>query len=481
MNDSPLARDLARTRAGEVASFHMPGHKGGAGASPAARELLGESVWVADVSEMGGYDYLHAPQGAMAEAQGAASRLFGAGRSFFLVNGSTGGNLAAIMATTGDGDRLLMLRGSHRSVFTGCVLSGAVPIFVPQRFDPRLDGWFVGDPTAVDGTGLDGIRAVHVTRPNYYGMCCDLEPYVALARRLRVPLIVDEAHGAHFGLHPALPASALSLGADIVIQSTHKTLGALTQASMLHVRDAAAVDVDRIARTLAMLESSSPSALLTLSLDLARAHFATNPTAVMAGVLANADIARRGLSRVGGLHVYGNEMLASPGVAAFDPTKVVVDVTGLGLSGFAAAAILRDEHRIWVELADFRRVVLSVTVGDDARSIATLVNAATCLPRCDPQPPGASVGAFPPIPEMSVTPRAAAQLPWQAVAVADAAGRVSGEYLIPYPPGIPLVVPGERLDAGVLRAVDAFRAGGSKIVGPADRNCATLRCLTTSP
>lgn len=493
-----LAAELVRVRAGERASLHMPGHKGGRGASALAVETLGAAAFAADVSEMGGYDYLHAPQGALAEAQAAAATTFGAARTFFLVNGSTVGNQAAVMACCGDGDGLVMERGSHRSVYAGCVLSGAVPRYVPMAHDQARDGWFVGDASALgDPLWLTAgpqansrpqrLGAVHVTRPNYYGMACDLAPWVAFARAHDVPLIVDEAHGAHFGLHPAFPAGALALGADLVIQSTHKTLGALTQSSMLHVGvDAVAsgaVDIERLANTLHLLQSSSPSALLTISLDLARAALDQQPFE---------DVIRLAIDlgeRVRGL---------APGlalVATDDPTKIVIDVTGLGLTGFGAGERLRTEHGLWVELADFRRIVVSVTLGDSAESVDMIARglAALCADasidfgghaparaaadanRTVSQAPTDPADAL--LPVMVVAPRAAEQASKVAVPIEASVGRVVGEYVIPYPPGIPLVVPGERIDTRVLAALARFEAVGCRIVGPSDATLATLRVI----
>ena len=486
--------------------MHMPGHKGGPGASALARSLLGQAAFHADVSEMGGYDYLHAPEGALAEAQAAAAALFGAEQTFFLVNGSTVGNQAAILACCGDGDALVMLRGSHRSVYAGAMLAGAVPSYVPMEYDVERDGWFLGDVSALTSladrsrpSGLSGLTgplgpfggrlaAVHVTRPNYYGMAADLAPWVEFAHERGVPLIVDEAHGSHFGFDSRLPASALSLGADIVIQSTHKTLGALTQASMLHVGIGAGgrVDAGRIARALQMLQSSSPSALLTISLDLARDALETAGAAALDGVIDLAQTLRGAAALLPGF---------SP-VRTDDLTKVVIDVAGTGRSGFAVAVALRSEEGVWVELADFRRIVLSITAGDDSDSVAIVAealrrvhargsseatvpnatvaaNAPSAPAAPDPDRPLPSM----PLPAMVVPLRRAERAPDEVVGLGRAVGRVVAEFVIPYPPGIPLVVPGERIDNEVLAALARFIEAGCRIVGPHDPTLGTLRVI----
>ena len=469
----PLPSTVEGLRAyyrGEIASFHMPGHKQRGGVHPLASEVFGDQILHADVSEMGGFDYLHAPTGALHRAQSRAAEVFGAGRTFFLVNGSTGGNLSAITAFAGDGDHVLMLRGSHRSVYTGTELAGAIPLYIPMVHDAVHDGSFLAEPPP-RASLPDRLAVIHITRPNYYGMACDLASYVALAEQTGAVLIVDEAHGSHFGFHPDLPKSALQEGADVVIQSTHKTLSALTQASMLHVRAGSKVDPARIARSLAMLQSSSPSALLTMSLDLAAEHLRGAgrddiASAVQLGRRANAALQEgRGLA-----------VLPTSGA---DPTKLVIDVTGLGLSGFSAAQWLRDNERIHVELADFRRIVCSLTVGDTDETCDLLVGAIRNLAKSALTKSAASKSgavktdstaqpALPPIPPSPLTPRSALNSATEPTHVFEAVGRTCAEYVIPYPPGIPLVVPGETLTEEVLGALSAFQSAGSKIVGPND-------------
>ena len=475
-----LVEDLRAYYRGEVASYHMPGHKQRGGVHPLSREVFGDQILHADVSEMGGFDYLHAPTGSLQRAQARAAEVFGAGRTFFLVNGSTGGNLSAITAYAGDGDHVLMLRGSHRSVYTGTVLAGAIPRYVPMVHDSANDGWFLADPPT-RASLPDRLAVIHITRPNYYGMACDLSPYVELAGQTGAVLIVDEAHGSHFGFHPDLPNSALREGADIVIQSTHKTLSALTQASMLHIRAGSKADPARIARSLAMLQSSSPSVLLSMSLDLAAEH--------LRGEGRN-DIARAvGLSHRAAVELASIEGIRLLVTAGGDPTKLVIDVSQLAHSGFSAAQWLRDHERVHVELADLKRIVCSLTVGDTDETCDILITAVSNLARAAAGESAtghvsqasqathatqAAKVALPPIPPSPLTPRAALNRVTESVATSDAAGRTCAEYLIPYPPGIPLVVPGETLTDAVLTALQGFQQAGSRIVGPNDPSVATI-------
>jgi arginine decarboxylase len=468
----PLVDALRRSQDQERRSFHMPGHKGVAGPLD---EVLGHGISAADLSEMDGwFPYLHAPSGELSEAQALAAQRWGADATFFLVNGSTVGNLAAVLACVGEGDELLMCRGSHRSVYAGISLTGATPLYLLPARHEALDGEFtvsVDDAAAL----LDEhpqVKAIHLTRPNYYGMCTDIDAFVGLARDRGIPLIVDEAHGAHFGLHADLPRSAVVAGADIVIQSTHKTLGALTQASMLHVRCSGVVNERRLAQQLQTLQSSSPSVLLSASLDIARAA-ATDDE--MARVVGLALQARRDLAGVVGLALHGDDLIGTGGVVEFDPTKLVIDVQGLGRNGFAVADELRSEFGIGIELADGNRIVCSITVGDTEESVTDLVKALSNLS----QTASASAIAVPSMvtPTQAVTIRAAEHCSTQTIALTESQDRVCAEYVIPYPPGIPLVAPGEVITANVLTAIADFQAAGSRIVGPSDPTLATIAVI----
>lgn len=459
----------------------MPGHKGGHGADALAVEIIGAAALRADLSELSGFDYLHAPNGAVAHAQLNAAQLFGARQSHFLVNGATVGNIAAILAAVSDGERILMFRGSHRSVYAGVTLAGAIPVYIEALHDNRHDLATTGDIASARAALQRGagINAIHVTRPNYYGFCCDLAPYVALAREHGIPLIVDEAHGTHFAFHPALPQSALDAGADIVIQSPHKTLSSLTQSSLLHV-GTARVDTQRLSQALGMLQSSSPSALLLLSLDIALAQMAQNGTTLWGTTVALANEARRRINRIGGLRCYDETDLDRSGIAAYDPAKLVIDFSALGLSGFAARDWLRQRRKINPEFADLRRVVCSLTVGDDASSTDALIAGLEALHQqhgpvsaARPAPP---IGAYR-SPAAAMTPRQAGAGNAAAVAIHQAAGHIAAEFVIPYPPGIPLLVPGEVIDETVLSVISTLRDAGCSIVGTADASVSTLRVL----
>ena len=482
VGEPALAGELRRAWAAERCSYHMPGHKGGRGASPLARELLGAAAFEADVSEVGGaFDYLHAPEGALSDAQRHAAALFGAERTWFLVNGSTVGNIAAICTAVGEGDELLVARNSHRSVTAGLVLSGATPVYLAPVLHRTLDGFFGVDPADVARALAEHrrIRAVHITSPDYYGFTSAVADIAALCHARGVPLIVDEAHGTHFAFHPELPESALACGADVVVQSAHKTLGSLTQSSLIHVRGDL-VDEDGLAAQLQLLQSSSPSALLLVSLDLACAAMAADGRRAMDETVRLAQAARSRIGAIAGLVLHGDEVARDGVVAGVDPTKLVVDVAPLGVSAFDAADWLRQNRRIAPEFADLRRMVFSITAGDDEDTVDVLVESLAALAATV-----AGDGVAAPIasvwdgdvPAVVLTPRQASRRRTVAVPLAEAAGRVAGEGAIPYPPGIPLIAPGERITTAVIASLRRLTAAGCRIVGLADPTAGTVRCI----
>jgi arginine decarboxylase len=459
----------------------MPGHKGGAGAPRRGIELFGEAVYEADVSEMGGFDYLHGASSALVIAQSDAAAIFSADKTFFLVNGATAGNLAAILSVCTDDDEVLVARGSHRSVYAALVLSGAKPHYLAPMLNRELDGLFGVDPRDI-ATALETnprIKAVHVTSPSYYGFTLPISEIAAITASFGVPLIVDEAHGSHFAFHPEFPSPALLDGADAVVQSPHKTLGSLTQSSLLHLRGDR-IDESRIAQNLQMLQSSSPSALLLVSLNLAIAEMAANGTERWEGAIHRANRVRDAVNEISGLVVYGSETVGTPGIAGLDPTKLVVDVAGLNTTGQTAAAWLKSEWHINPEFSDLRRIIFSITTGDEDEHITLLIRALRALSNASstlfqsedvvrlwPKEP----------PPMRLSPRDGFNSPQETVAFEDVVDRIAAEMIIPYPPGIPLLVPGEVATKAVLDTFRQLLDARCRMVGMADPTGRSIRCV----
>lgn len=470
-----------------VVRFHTPGHKGrvmaGSLWSGAPDDTLTPAKFAPgplaiDLTEVPGLDDLHAPTGPIARAQELAADAFGADETFFLVNGSTVGIQAAIMALCGPGDEIVIPRHAHRSVTSGLILSGARPVYVQPEYDADR-GLLLGVTPDAVARALDahpGARAVLVVHPTYHGLASNIERIVENSHHRGVPVLADEAHGAHFAFHPTFPTPALRAGADVAVQSVHKTLGSLTQSSLLHVKGSA-VDRGRLRAALRLLQSTSPSYLLMASLDVARHLAATQGSQLLSEALALTARVRAAASGLPGLACYGDELLRLPSVKGFDPTKIIISPAGLGLSGKEAEALLRVECGLQMEMSDDRNVLALVTIADTEESTEALCRGLQALlaRRRAVNPEGATAARLPTGPaEVILTPREAFYAPAEPVRIERAFGRLSVETIAAHPPGIPLLCPGERISLEMVAYLEGARAVGISFQGPADPTLGTL-------
>ncbi|NCJ07954.1 aminotransferase class I/II-fold pyridoxal phosphate-dependent enzyme [Synechococcales cyanobacterium C] len=479
----PLVSALQTMGQRPHAGFYMPGHKRGRGASSALLSLLGSMSLQRDLPELPGLDNMLAPTGVLQAAQELAANAFGADRTWFLVNGSTVGIMAALLMTCGRGDRVLVPRTVHRSVISGLILSGAVPVFMTPRYDPGL-GLALGVTPETVQAGLQyAPQAVLITSPTYEGVCSDVGAIAALTHAQDIPLIVDEAHGPHLHFHPDLPSSALQSGADLVVQSTHKVLGALTQAAMLHGRGHR-VDFQRLAQVLNLLQSTSPSYLLLASLDAARQQMALHGAALLSEVWRMVAGARSQISDLPGLLVLTPDHLAAHGMT-LDPTRLTVDVSGLGLDGFTADQLLDQTLGIIAELPTLRHLTFVPSFGNTAAEVQQLVQGLQTLAASPSQKQlnwteGLGFLDLSVAPDLSL-PALSPQEAWwgatEAVPWEAAVGRISAELVCPYPPGIPTLLPGEQITAQALAFLQRVQAQGGDISGCADPTLQFLQCL----
>ncbi|MGG6292955.1 aminotransferase class I/II-fold pyridoxal phosphate-dependent enzyme [Leptolyngbya sp. AN02str] len=474
---APLVAALRRSRDRPDAAFYAPGHKRGQGISPLMVELLGDRVFQADLPELPELDNLFAPEGAIAEAQALAAELFGATHTWFLVNGSTCGIEAAILATCQPGDKLILPRNCHQSAIAALVLSGAVPVFI----SPTVDDWGMAHsitPSQLAHTLAQhpDAKAVLLVYPTYYGTCGDIWAIAQIAHHYQIPLIVDEAHGAHFAFHPDLPMPSLEAGADIVIQSTHKVLGAMTQASMLHSQGNL-IDPERIRRALAFVQSTSPSYLLLASLDAARYQMAQHGRSLMSQTLRLATWASDRLSATPGLAVFDPH--TAPGCTAGDRTRLTVSVSNLGISGYKADDILREHLGVTCELPSLQTLTFIVSLGNTETDVECLVAGFTHLAAQLGDRPSTQVTAvsIPPLPQVQLSPREAFFAATETVSVEQSIGCVAAELVCPYPPGIPALVPGETITPQAIAHLLQVLALGGAITGCADPSLATIRVI----
>ncbi|MEG4520115.1 MULTISPECIES: aminotransferase class I/II-fold pyridoxal phosphate-dependent enzyme [unclassified Microcoleus] len=509
------------------APFYAPGHKRGQGISQPLIDLFGAAVFRSDLPELPELDNLFNPEGAIAESQELAAEAFGAKSTRFLANGSTCGIIAAILATCGPGDKIILPRNIHSSAISGLILSGAIPIFVNPEYHPDWDiaNSITPEATAAALEQHPDAKAVMIVYPTYHGVCGDLRAIAQITHQYNIPLLVDEAHGAHFNFHPNLPEPALSAGADLTVQSIHKTLGAMTQASMLHVKGDR-IDIQKLNRALQLVQSTSPSYLLLASLDAARQQIALHGKELMAQTLQLAEKARSRISQIPGLSVL--EPLNTPGFAALDRTRLTVKVSDLGITGFAADEILHSQLGVTAELPMPQHLTFIISLGNTESDIDNLVKAFTILEGrrkfgngfcngcngcngCQEEGSSAtdsvtdvtdvrkkeevrkkkserrspmSEGRFAQSPTLPLSPsppllspREAFFFPAETVPADKAVDRLCAELICPYPPGIPVLMPGEIITPAAVDYLQQILAVGGKITGCSDPGLQTLKVV----
>lgn len=483
-------------------AFHTPGHKQGLGAHALLRELVTEAGLREEVSLMEELDDLHEPTGCIEEAQDLAAALYGADAAFFAVNGTTGAIHAMLVAALSPGDAVLVPRNVHRSVFGGLVLSDAHPIYIEPVVDEALG--------IAHGLSTEAVReacrlhpeakALLLVSPTYYGVASDVRAIAEIVHAAGMALLVDEAHGAHLAFSDDLPESAIAAGADLVAQSTHKLLGAMTQASLLLLREGR-IEKERVERAMSLLTSTSPNYLLLASLDIARLQMAEAGAAHLARAVRLARKLRREVNATPGLFSFGEERMGGAGAFALDPLKLTVTVTGLGLTGAEAAHILRHEHKIEAELFDAQNVLFLLTYADTEESAGRLLAALRSLAQrrtaqaaspaaaavASAVPDGGKAQAvvpdggkaqaavrLPAAPPVAIPPREAFYRRSVPCHLREAAGRIAAETIAFYPPGIPVICTGEVFTAEVCRYIEAMAAAGLKVTGASDTSLRTL-------
>ncbi|MDX2272364.1 MAG: aminotransferase class I/II-fold pyridoxal phosphate-dependent enzyme [Cyanobacteriota bacterium] len=480
----------------DKAPFHTPGHKQGRGIPTELRDLLGEMVFRADLTELPEVDNLHDPDGAIQEAQELAAAAYGAERTWFLVNGSTCGVETLVMAVCDPADKILLPRNCHKSAIAGVILSGAIPIFVEPDFDRDLGIAHGLTPQAIQQTLSlhPDVKGILIVSPTYYGVGSHLSAIAQLAHDHDLPLLVDEAHGPHFAFHEHLPLSALEAGADLVVQSTHKVLAGMTQAALLHVQGSR-IDRNRVRNILQLLQSTSPNYVLMMSLDVARRQMALQGRELLDKTILLAEEARQRLNRIPGIQCFGAERVGStPGFFDFDRTRLTVTVTGLGLFGFAADDLINQRFHVQPEMSTLHNVVFIVSLGNTQRDVDRLVESFAAL-SAEYQMRDPLAGAeqeliakmqrlaaiqLPPLPPRRLSPREAFFADIHRIPFAQAVGQICAEIISPYPPGIPILVPGEEVTQAALDYLLLVHEAGGFINGPEDVRLQTLKVVKTS-
>ncbi|MDE7323900.1 MAG: aminotransferase class I/II-fold pyridoxal phosphate-dependent enzyme [Lachnospiraceae bacterium] len=480
---TPLLDAISTFIATDPAYFRIPGHRLDKGISSRWTEKVGTDIFSYDVTETPLTDDLHSPDGAIAEAQELLRQLYGADKSYFLINGSTCGNEAMILGAALDGEKIMIARNAHKSAMMGLILSGASPVYVMPELIPE---WSIqGEITACEVQKCfaknPDCKALFLVSPSYYGICSDLKEIADVCHRHGALLLVDEAHGGHLYFHSQLPQGALACGADVCVQSMHKVAGALTQSSVLHIKSHGIREdaLERIVENLHLVQSTSPNYLLMTSLDCARYELALNGEKMMKKALSLAESARRKIQGIYGFRCMNDickKMTSMSEIYHLDMTRLVISASELGLSGFLLDKILFQNYGVNMELSDYENVLAVVTYANEEEDMDRLIKACediskTCREDSYKRSPPAKVHipAFPKLPPQILTPRKAyfsrkKEVPWQ-----DGAGKISGQMIAPYPPGIPVIYPGEQISPEVWAYIERFRKDGRHMHGT-DRN-----------
>lgn len=476
-DETPLLTALQICAQQVDAAFYAPGHKRGQGSPAAFVDLVGRSCLRADLPELPDLDNLFAPTGPIAAAQALAAEAFGARQTWFLTNGSTAGVIAAILATCGPGQKLILPRNCHQSAIAGLILAGALPIFVAPAYAPAIDlvGGLTPEAVAAALHAHPDAAAVLLLYPTYQGVGTDVGAIAALAHAHGIPLLVDEAHGPHFGFHPELPPAALASGADLSVQSTHKVLSALSQASMLHL-NSDRIDPHRLHSALQLVQSTSPNYLLLASLDAARQQMATQGNFHLQPVLDLAYDLRSRLLTLPRLTLLQAEALpfGTPGFTYLDPTRLTLLTPSLGLSGFALDTWLQAQGVV-AELPTTHHLTFILSLGNTATDGDRLYQALAQLPDLPHAPQPYVPQSLPLSPAAYVlSPRDLYFAPKVTVPIAAAIGRISAELVCPYPPGIPVLLPGEQITETAVECLQQVLAQGGVVTGCRDPHLKTL-------
>lgn len=484
-NQTPLIDALKASISRPHAPFYTPGHKRGAGISPILTDLLGKDVFRADLTELAELDNLYTPESAILTAQELAAAAFGAEKTWFLVNGSTCGIEAAILATCGMNDKIILPRNVHSSVISGLILSGAIPIFIHPEYNEDLDIAHSITPEDLKTTLAKhpDAKAVLTVYPTYDGVCGDLRAIAQITHQYNIPLLVDEAHGAHFAFHPHLPASALTAGADLTVQSIHKTLGAMTQASMLHIQGNR-IDIDRLNKSLQLVQSTSPSFILLASLDAARQQMAINGEGLMSQTLQLAEAARSKISQIPGLSVLEipPTTVKKGGFFDLDQTRLTVNVSKLGLTGFEAEDIL-NEMGVTPEFSSLQNLTFIISLGNNWADINALVQSWQNLARIPQLTSQYKICKYRDDPiitcNMCISPREAFFANSEILPLETTEDRICAEIVCPYPPGIPILMPGEIITKSAVEYLLQIQSLGGFITGCMDTSLRSLKVIKT--
>ena len=476
-NRAPIYEALQNFKKMRVVPFDVPGHKRGRG-NPELVELLGERCVGIDVNSMKPLDNLCHPVSVIREAEQLTADAFGAAHAFLMVGGTTSAVQAMVLSVAKRGEKIILPRNVHRSVMGAMVLCGAVPVYVNPECDERLGiplGMKLSEVEKAIEQNPDA-KAVLVNNPTYYGICCDLRGIVALAHRHGMKCLVDEAHGTHLYFGENMPVSAMAAGADMAAVSMHKSGGSLTQSSVLLTGPS--MHEGYVRQIINLTQTTSASYLLLSSLDISRRNLALRGKQAFSEVVKLAEYARKEINSIGGYYAYSRELINGDSIYDFDVTKLAVNTLDIGLAGIEVYDLLRDEYDIQIEFGDLGNLLAYLSIGDRQRDVERLVSAMAEVRRRFGKPDKANLMKQEYIePEVAVSPQDAFYAEKESLPLRQTQGRICSEFVMCYPPGIPILAPGERITGPILDYIEYAKEKGCSMTGPEDAQIERLNVL----
>lgn len=478
---APLFSTLLRHAGNNPVQFHIPGHKKGVGMDPEFRNFIGDNALSIDLINIAPLDDLHQPTAVIREAQRLAADAFKADYTIFSVQGTSTVIMTMIMAVCNEGDKIIVPRNAHKSVLSAIILAGAKPIFLKPFRDP-IYGIDHGVSTRSVRRALEkhpDAKAVLVINPTYFGISANLREIVEVVHNYDIPVLVDEAHGALIGFSDKLPLSAMEAGADMAATSMHKLGGSMTQSSILNMRGNR-INFKRVQTLFSMLTTTSTSYILLASLDAARRNLALHGAAMADEAIRLSDYARERINEIPGLRCFGREILGEGATYDLDPTKLTIHVRELGLTGFDVENWLREHHNIEVEMSDLYNILCFITPGDNVGTVKLLLAALRELSEENyniRQAMELVVLETPPIPQLTLSPRDAFYGDTELIPFRESADRIIAEFIYAYPPGIPILLPGEVISQENIDYIVDHVEVGLPVKGPEDRTLEYVKVI----
>ncbi len=466
-NRAPIYEALNEFKSMRVVPFDVPGHKRGKG-NNSLLDFLGEKCLSVDVNSMKPLDNLCHPVSVIKEAEEIAAQAFGAAHAFFMVGGTTSSVQAMILSVVKRDDKIILPRNVHRSVINSLILCGAIPVYINPETDHRLGislGMKLDEVKATIEKHSDA-KAILINNPTYYGICSDLKSITEIAHEKGMKVLVDEAHGTHFYFGENMPMSAMAAGADLASVSMHKSGGSLTQSSILLCgKD---VTPDYVRQIINLTQTTSGSYLFLSSLDISRRNLALGGKEIFRKVIEMTSYAREEINRIGDYYAYGREIVNGDSVYDFDVTKLSINTLDLGLAGIEVYDLLRDEYDIQIEFGDLGNVLAYVSVGDSDKNIELLIGALSEIRRIYKQDKMALMECEYINPDVVLPPQVAFYSEKVSMPLEESIGQVCGEFAMCYPPGIPILAPGERITKEVVAYIKYAKEKGCSLTGTQD-------------